>query len=29
VELLRPSVRAVVGSGILPEVNPTGVPFPG
>jgi helix-turn-helix protein len=29
VALLRPSVRAVVASGILPEVNPTGVPSPG
>ena len=28
VALLRPSVRAVVAAGILPEVNPAGVPFP-
>lgn len=26
--LLKPSVRAVVASGILPEVNPTGLPYP-
>jgi hypothetical protein len=29
VALLRPSVRAVAASGILPEVNPTGLPSPG
>jgi hypothetical protein len=29
VALLQPSVRAVVSSGILPEVNPTGLPYPG
>ncbi len=28
IELLRPSVRAVVASGMLPEPNPTGVPYP-
>jgi hypothetical protein len=28
VALLQPSVRAVVASGILPEVNPTGLPYP-
>lgn len=27
-ELLRPSARAVVSSGMLPHVNPTGVPYP-
>jgi len=27
--LLRPSVRAVAASGMLPDVNPTGVPGPG
>jgi len=27
--LLRPSVRAVIGSGMLPEVNPTGLAHPG
>jgi len=26
--LLRPSARAVVSSGMLPDVNPTGVPYP-
>jgi hypothetical protein len=29
VALLQPSVRAVVSSGILPEVNPAGLPYPG
>ena len=28
VALLRPSVRALVASGMLPEVNPTGLPHP-
>lgn len=27
--LLQPAVRAVVAAGILPEVNPTGLPHPG
>jgi hypothetical protein len=26
--LLRPSVRAVAASGMFPEINPTGVPYP-
>jgi hypothetical protein len=29
IALLRPSVRAVVASGMLPEVNPTGLAHPG
>ncbi len=29
IALLRPSVRAVAASGILPDVNPTGLPYPG
>jgi hypothetical protein len=29
IALLQPSVRAVVASGIMPEVNPTGLPYPG
>jgi hypothetical protein len=29
VAMLAPSVRAVVASGILPEVNPTGLSYPG
>jgi hypothetical protein len=27
--LLRPSARAVAASGILPEINPTGLSYPG
>jgi hypothetical protein len=26
--MLRPSVRAVAASGMLPEINPTGLPYP-
>ena len=26
--LLRPSARAVAASGMLPDINPTGVPYP-
>jgi hypothetical protein len=29
VAILQPSVRALVASGILPEANPTGLPYPG
>jgi hypothetical protein len=27
--LLRPSAHAVAASGMLPDINPTGVPYPG
>ena len=27
--LLRPSARAVAASGMLPDINPTGLPYPG